>query len=104
MSSLLGSMMMSAPPLVPVPSIKHGRFVPARRPIDPLRIEGVAVVSVVGDGLAATAEPLARFAGALHRAGIEPRLTIAGPLRLGAVLGADEAEAAQRVLHAAFVP
>jgi aspartate kinase len=67
-------------------------------------IEGVAVVSVVGDGLAATAEPLARFAGALHRAGIEPRLTVAGPLRLGAVLGADEAEAAQRALHAAFVP
>ncbi|MCC6559607.1 MAG: aspartate kinase [Polyangiaceae bacterium] len=66
-------------------------------------IEGVAVVSGVGDGLAATAEPLARFAGALREAGIEARLTIAGPLRLSAVIDAGAAAAAQRALHAAFV-
>ncbi|AUX25095.1 aspartate kinase [Sorangium cellulosum] len=66
-------------------------------------VEGLASVSVVGDGLAATAEPLIRFVEVLSRAGITPRLTVAGPLRLGALVGAAEAEAAQRQLHASFV-
>ncbi|AKT38343.1 aspartate kinase [Chondromyces crocatus] len=65
--------------------------------------EGVALVSVVGDGLAATAEPLTRFTAALRQEGIEPRLTVAGPLRLSAVLDADAVGPAQRVLHQAFV-
>jgi aspartate kinase len=65
--------------------------------------EGVALVSVVGDGLAATVEPLARFAAALRDAGVDPRLTIAGPLRLSAVVDASAANPAQRALHEAFV-
>ncbi|WP_437671418.1 aspartate kinase [Sorangium sp. So ce131] len=65
--------------------------------------EGLASVSVVGDGLTATAEPLARFSDVLARAGITPRLTVAGPLRLGALVAAPEAEPAQRLLHASFV-
>jgi aspartate kinase len=65
--------------------------------------EGVAVASVVGDGLAATFEPLGRFLGALRAAGIEPRSTLGGPLRLSAVVDASAAAEAQRALHGAFV-
>jgi aspartate kinase len=72
--------------------------------IPPLAItEGVAVASVVGDGLAATFEPLGRFLGALRAAGIEPRSTLAGPLRISAVVDASAAAEAQRALHGAFV-
>ena len=46
--------------------------------------EGVAVASVVGDGLAASAEPLVRFLGALREAGIAHHQVTATPLRLGA--------------------
>jgi aspartate kinase len=66
-------------------------------------VEGLAAVSVVGDGLSATAEPLARFVEVLARAGIAPRFTIAGPLRLGALVDAADVAAAQRLLHASFV-
>ncbi|WP_437631263.1 aspartate kinase [Sorangium sp. So ce854] len=66
-------------------------------------VEGLASVSVVGDGLTATADPLARFLDVLERSGIVPRFTVAGPLRLGALVDAAEAAAAQRVLHASFV-
>jgi len=66
-------------------------------------VEGAAVVSVVGDGLSATSEPLARFLGALHRVGAAPLLAVATPLRLGAVVEEARAAAAQRELHRAFV-
>ncbi|WP_437731402.1 aspartate kinase [Sorangium sp. So ce1335] len=69
-------------------------------------VEGLASVSVVGDGLTATAEPLARFLDVLERSGVVPRFTVAGPLRLGALVDAADAAdvaAAQRQLHAAFV-
>lgn len=66
-------------------------------------VEGAAVVSVVGDGFAATAEPLARFLGALQRASAPPLLTVATPLRLSAVVDADLAIPAQRALHSEFV-
>jgi aspartate kinase len=66
-------------------------------------VEGVAVASVVGDGLAATPEPLVRFLGALRDAGIAPLHTVAGPLRLGAAIDGARAADAQRALHAAFV-
>ncbi|WP_437924754.1 aspartate kinase [Sorangium sp. So ce291] len=66
-------------------------------------VEGLASVSVVGDGLTATSEPLARFAEVLQQAGIAPRFTVAGPLRLGALVDAAEAAPAQRLLHASFV-
>ena len=65
--------------------------------------EGVAVVSVVGDGLAATPEPLAQFLAALARVGIAPLHVTAGPLRLGAAIDGARAVEAQRALHAAFV-
>ncbi|WP_437275975.1 aspartate kinase [Sorangium sp. So ce375] len=66
-------------------------------------VEGLAAVSVVGDGLSATAEPLARFVEVLGRAGFAPRFTVAGPLRLGALVDAADVAAAQRLLHASFV-
>ncbi|WP_437740551.1 aspartate kinase [Sorangium sp. So ce302] len=66
-------------------------------------VEGLAAVSVVGDGLSATAEPLARFVEVLGRAGIAPRFMVAGPLRLGALVDAADVAAAQRLLHASFV-
>ncbi|WP_437596995.1 aspartate kinase [Sorangium sp. So ce590] len=66
-------------------------------------VEGLSAVSVVGDGLTATAEPLARFVEVLGRAGIASRLTVAGPLRLGALVDAADAAPAQRLLHASFV-
>jgi aspartate kinase len=65
--------------------------------------EGVAVASVVGDGLATTPEPLSRFLAALGSARIAPLHVMATPLRLGAVIEAARAGDAQRALHAAFV-
>jgi aspartate kinase len=63
----------------------------------------VAVASVVGDGLAATPEPLLRFLGALRDAGIPALQVTATPLRLGAVIDGARVTDAQRALHAAFV-
>jgi aspartate kinase len=65
--------------------------------------EDVAVASVVGDGFAATTEPLVRFLAALRNAGISELSVTATPLRLGAVIPAASAKGAQRALHAAFV-
>ena len=65
--------------------------------------ERVTVVSVVGDGLAATPEPLRRFLAALREAEGAPLAVTATPLRLSAVIGEARAGAAQRTLHQAFV-
>jgi aspartate kinase len=65
--------------------------------------EGVAVASVVGDGLAGTTEPLARFLSVLRRAEIDELWVTATALRLSAVVPAARASDAQRALHAAFV-
>jgi aspartate kinase len=65
--------------------------------------EGVATVSVVGDGLANGPEPLRRFVGALERAGAKPVGLMAGPLRLGAVVNAEQLAPAQRALHEELV-
>ena len=65
--------------------------------------EGVAVVSVVGDGFAATQEPLVRFLGALRAADAASFLTIATPLRMTAVVDAGKSNDAQRALHTSFV-
>jgi aspartate kinase len=65
--------------------------------------EDVAVASVVGDGFAATQEPLVRFLGALRAAQAKPLLTVATPLRLSAVVDAGRNTDAQRELHARFV-
>src|SRR5262249_1946804 len=65
--------------------------------------ERIAVVSVVGDGFAATTEPLTRFLAALKDAGITPALTYASPLRLSATVDGARSADAERTLHAAFV-
>jgi aspartate kinase len=65
--------------------------------------EGVAVVSVVGDGLAATPEPLVRFLATLSGAGVAPLQVTATALRLGAAIDGARSGEAQRALHAAFV-
>jgi aspartate kinase len=65
--------------------------------------EGVAVVSVVGDGFAATQEPLVRFLGALRAADAPAKLTMATPLRMTAVVDAARSIEAQRAVHARFV-
>jgi aspartate kinase len=62
-----------------------------------------AVVSVVGDGLTESGEPLGRLVEALAARGIEPREVRASPLRLRAILARSQADEAQRALHAAFV-
>ena len=64
---------------------------------------GVTTVSAVGDGLAVTAEPLAKFHAALVRASAPPLGVFAGPLRITAVVSSERAEAAQREIHAALV-
>jgi aspartate kinase len=66
-------------------------------------VEDVAGVSVVGDGLAATTEPLARFLSVLRGASANPISITAGPLRLGAVVPSASLAEAQRALHRAFV-
>ena len=66
-------------------------------------VEGVAAVSVVGDGFSATQEPLTRFLGALRSAEARPLLTLATPLRMTAVIDAAKNNDAQRALHDRFV-
>ncbi len=65
--------------------------------------EDVGVVSVVGDGLAATTEPLTRFLSILKSTNTRPLMFAATPLRLGAVVPKEALAEAQRVLHQAFV-
>lgn len=65
--------------------------------------EDVAIVSVVGDGLAATTEPLARFMSTLRATNTTPLTVTATPLRLGAVIAKDALAEAQRALHREFV-
>lgn len=64
---------------------------------------GVGVVSVVGDGLAATTAPLAKFFDAVRTAAGAPRAVTAGPLRLSAVIDVAKLGDAQRAVHGAFV-
>jgi aspartate kinase len=66
-------------------------------------VENVAVVSVVGDGLAGSPEPLRRFLAALRGVEAAPLGVTAGPLRLGAIIPAARVGEAQRALHAVFV-
>jgi aspartate kinase len=66
-------------------------------------VEDVALVSVVGDGLSATTEPLARFLSTLRGASASPLGLTASALRLGAVIPAGAMADAQRALHRAFV-
>jgi len=83
-------------PLLNVPD-----WAAARRTLESASIElqeGLAVVSVVGDGLAATPASLQRFVEVIG----EADHVIATPLRLSAVIDGARVEPAQRALHAAF--
>jgi aspartate kinase len=61
---------------------------------------GCAVVSVVGNGLAAG---LARFVGVLEGCGARPTAIHAGPLRLAATVEGSRLADAQRAMHFEFV-
>jgi len=63
---------------------------------------GLALVSVVGDGLA-TSAGLGRFLATLEAHGVAPRSVFAGPLRLAAAIASEKLGDVQRALHAAFV-
>jgi aspartate kinase len=63
---------------------------------------GLALVSVVGDGLASGAG-LGRFLAVLEEQGVGPRSLFAGPLRLASAVASDKLAGVQRALHAAFM-
>jgi len=65
--------------------------------------EDLCTVSVVGDGFAATPESLVRFLAVLRGVGVSPSYTVAGPLRMSAVIDGARAGEAQKALHAAFI-
>jgi aspartate kinase len=65
--------------------------------------EGLAAVSVVGDGLSTTGAPLLHFLEALRDVGIVPIRLTGNALRLTAVLEQAQLADAQRALHAVFV-
>jgi aspartate kinase len=66
-------------------------------------VDEMSLVSVVGDGLASTTEPLSTFLRAVRSAGAEPRAVLASALRLGAVVPVGSAEGVQRAVHAELV-
>lgn len=66
-------------------------------------VEDMSLVSVVGDGLASTTEPLSTFLRAVRSAGAEPRAVLASALRLGAVVAVGSADGVQRAVHAELV-
>jgi aspartate kinase len=65
--------------------------------------EGVASVSVVGDGLGVSVEPVARLRRVLRETSAPALQITATPLRLGAIVDAERAGDVQRALHRAFV-
>ena len=65
--------------------------------------EGLASVSVVGDGLSATHESLHRFLSTLAALGVAPRALSSGPLRIAAVVAAADVARTTQAVHAAFV-
>jgi aspartate kinase len=90
-------------PLLNVPSADAAARALASRLPENTITEGVASVSIVGDGLADSAAHLESFLAALTGAGVAPLALLGGPLRLGAIVRADDAAAAQRAVHAAFI-
>ena len=92
-------------PLLNVPDWRRREATPHRaRCRRSSLVEDVAVVSVVGDGLAATTEPLARFLSTLRAAQASPAAITrdAAAPRRAHPAQARSAEA-QRALHRAFV-
>ena len=66
-------------------------------------VEDVGIVNVVGDGLAATTEPLSRFRSTLRSIGATSFSLCATPLRIGAIVARNVLPDAERALHRAFV-
>jgi aspartate kinase len=64
---------------------------------------GMALVSVVGDGLTTSARALPRFLDVLDRLGEREAGVAGGPLRLSAAIDAAKLADAQRALHDAFI-
>ena len=86
-------------PLLNVPDWEKRRSALEQRLGSAVRVtEGLAMISVVGDGLGTSA---ARAWAALAK--LSPRSFGAGPLRISATLPAEHAQAAQRALHDLFV-
>ena len=90
-------------PLLNVPSADAAARALASRLPEITITEGVASVSIVGDGLADSAAHLEAFVAALDAVSVAPVAILGGPLRLGAVVRADDVAAAQRAIHAAFI-
>jgi len=86
-------------PLLNVPDWEKRRGALEQRLGSALQItEGLAMVSVVGDGLGTSASRAWTALGKLS-----PRSFGAGPLRISATVPAEHAQAAQRALHDLFV-
>jgi aspartate kinase len=90
-------------PLLNVPTPDAATRELAQRLTDGKIVEGVSTVSVIGDGFADSSEPLERFTRVLGDAGVSALAITAGPLRLTALVRADDVAPAQRAVHAAFV-
>ncbi len=90
-------------PLLNVPTPEAATRALAGRLPEATVVENVGSVSVVGDGLADSAAHLERFLGALSTVEIKPVSLAGGPLRLTAVVRADDVANAQRAVHAAFL-
>ena len=65
--------------------------------------EGLAQVSVVGAGLGASGEPLARALAALSGLGLSPRGVLVAPLRIALLVPRDRADECVRRLHQEFI-
>jgi aspartate kinase len=66
-------------------------------------VSDVALVSLCGGGLTDEPARLGDFRRRLEELGATPLLVVAAPLRFAAVIAAEQAVAAQRALHQAFV-
>jgi aspartate kinase len=64
---------------------------------------GVALVSLVGDGLTTAARALPSFLAVLDEVGATPLALRAGPLRIAATIESAKLADAQRALHATFI-
>ena len=66
-------------------------------------VAGLAMVSVVGDGLTTAGHGLPRFLEAMGASCGAPDRVVAGPLRIGALVESAKLDDAQRALHQTFV-
>ncbi len=90
-------------PLLNVPDWAKARSALGEAAPDLRLREGLAAVSVVGDGLSTTGRPLVDFLAALRQAEVVPVAVQATALRLTALIDPTGSVAAQRALHARFV-